>query len=393
MAALLAYYTGDTVAATVPDESGNGFDASGTNLAQGAAPAGVPGGGNAFDFAASGAILSVPLAALPAGDFAISFWLTWNGVAQAATYGCPLRFDAGGNEFELEYHSGTGAWTFGDYGSAGVSAISGAALVVINYTRDYDEYSDRCEIYIDDAATPTSYGQLDLGMTALRFGPGYDTGAPAYDWRSLIDEIAIWDAHLDASARAALLAGGVTFPPAPVVVSFGFRLTLTGAADATTDVVLPVNNITARLRSGSPSYLSVTVPYSDARAAAISDRPNGDLRLDHVAYDSQGNEIITEVVTVAFEVPQPSRGTRNSSIVLVGHRQSTNSNPGSHTVAAKSFQTGGYDHVAVAPGFNPAIKPADQLTTEGKTITIGTVVLQALITRTTFSVETQFIEG
>lgn len=153
-----------------------------------------------------------------------------------------------------------------------------------------------------------------------------------------------------------------------------FLLTLTGAADATTDVVLPVTNVNARLRSGSNSYLQVTVPYTSDHAAAVTARTNGDLQLIYT--DAVGEYA---VVDVALETIQVSRGNQTASIVLTGHRQSTNSTPTSHNVTAQSLQTGTTATTAIIPGYDPAIKPADDVTAEGSTYTLDVIALQAAV--------------
>ena len=159
-------------------------------------------------------------------------------------------------------------------------------------------------------------------------------------------------------------------------------LTLTGSADATTDAVLPVSYVNARLRSGSQSYLQVTIPYTVANAADVTARQNGDLQLTYK--DSSGEHA---VVDVALETIQISRGQQSAAIVLTGHRQSTNSSPTSHTVVPLSFQTGSTATTAIIPGYNPDIKPGDDVTAFGTTYTLNTVSVQAQPT----SVTTQLI--
>lgn len=180
-------------------------------------------------------------------------------------------------------------------------------------------------------------------------------------------------------------------PPvaAPFHVAARYQLILTGAADSTTDVSLPMRNANARLRSGSPSYLSVTVPYTTALAAAISARQNGDLQLNYLAIDSTGEVVATTLCTVDLETIQVSRGINNSSIVLVGHRQTTNSTPTSHDVQPLSVQSGTTSQTMIVPGINPAIAAGDDVTAEGITYTVGTVSIQVA---DRFA-QSQYIEG
>lgn len=170
-----------------------------------------------------------------------------------------------------------------------------------------------------------------------------------------------------------------------MVPSVGVKIfmTLTGAADSTTDVQLPMTNVNARIRSGRDSYLSVTIPYRSDLAAAVAARPNGDLYLTYVdAADTYA------VVNVALETVQPSRAVGGGSIVLTGHRQSTNSSPTSHTDnPAKSLQTGTSASTAIMPGYDPAIKPADTITVAGETYVVDVVSLQAAVG----SIQTQLI--
>ncbi len=174
--------------------------------------------------------------------------------------------------------------------------------------------------------------------------------------------------------------------PAAVVYGQWFYLTLTGGADATTDIMLPCSSINARLRSGAPSYLQVVIPYTADYASAVAARPNGDLRLE---FDDTGET--TTVATVSLETIQESRGIPSGSIVLTGHRQSTNSSPNSHTINVQSLQIGTHSPVAIMPGYNPTIKPADDITAASSTYTVDTVMLQASAQRGGISMQTSYI--
>ncbi len=249
--------------------------------------------------------------------------------------------------------------------------------------------SGQLDIYVDNMTTPvltTSSANTSNNPTAVRF-----------QFSSLLDgacDVSIYDAVLSQGERDSLIAyGGAEEPDEDPEVSLSpatagaFFLTLTGDADSVDDIVLPVSNLTARLRSGSDSYLAVTVPYTLAYAAAVSARPNGDLVLTYV--DAAGAH---EVVDVAFETPQVSRGTSSSSIVLTGHRQSTNSSPGSHEVAASAMQMGSTSTIT-RPGFDPDILPGDDVTAEDSTITANLVTLTASARRGGFNVQTIYSEG
>lgn len=169
-----------------------------------------------------------------------------------------------------------------------------------------------------------------------------------------------------------------------------FRLVLTGAADGTTDITLPLKSLMSRLRSGSPSYLQVSLPYTSVYASAVTARANGDLQLYFVS-DYGSYTLDTLIAEIDLETIQISRGDTNKSILLVGHRQSTNSNPRSFTVTASSLQSGTTAKTAVVPGFHPHIKPGDDITAEEETFTVGLVQFQAGINNGTMSMYTQFV--
>jgi hypothetical protein len=125
----------------------------------------------------------------------------------------------------------------------------------------------------------------------------------------------------------------ITPPPQPTITGYNdkrrqvFFVTLTGAADALPDLVLPCSSASARLRSGSPSYLSVVVPItSPEQAEDIIARPNGNLVLSLLeGYDNPYD--LTELVRVGVDLPRSDQGARSWSMTLVGYRQTTNSVP------------------------------------------------------------------
>lgn len=97
---------------------------------------------------------------------------------------------------------------------------------------------------------------------------------------------------------------------------------LTGAADGTTDIVLPMSSFQARRRSAAPTYLNVVVPtvdYTDEIAA----RPNGTLKIQQ-AYERNGEILQTETIMEAtLDSVSPHKGGENQSTVLIGYGTST----------------------------------------------------------------------
>ena len=98
---------------------------------------------------------------------------------------------------------------------------------------------------------------------------------------------------------------------------------LTGAADGKDDVIIPMTSFQCRLRSGDPTYLSVSVPYTDDYAEYINDRPNGEMIIK-MALIYQGEEMArSEIVRVDLENVSDDEGTKNHTITLTGHKTET----------------------------------------------------------------------
>ncbi len=101
-----------------------------------------------------------------------------------------------------------------------------------------------------------------------------------------------------------------------------FFFTLTGSADATTDVELPITNFYARKVNGNPTYLQVTI-HGHEYAQQIADRLNGDMVLE-MGYQVDGVvSLREEILTVDFDAIQMPKGGSSRSIVLTGYRTHT----------------------------------------------------------------------
>lgn len=97
---------------------------------------------------------------------------------------------------------------------------------------------------------------------------------------------------------------------------------LTGSADGTTDLTLPITSFQARRRSGNPTYLSVVIPTVDY-ASQISARPNGTLKIQQ-AYEQNGVIKQTEtIMETSLDEVNPDKGGTNQSATLVGYSTST----------------------------------------------------------------------
>lgn len=119
----------------------------------------------------------------------------------------------------------------------------------------------------------------------------------------------------------------VTVVWTPVITAVHYTLILTGAADSLPDLVLPMSSFQGRLRSGSPSYLSVVIPAAAQYSDAIDARPNGQLVVSRGDRWTDGLIQVTEIARVNLETIRLDQGARSYSATLSGHRQTTNSAP------------------------------------------------------------------
>lgn len=107
-----------------------------------------------------------------------------------------------------------------------------------------------------------------------------------------------------------------------------YRLTLTGAANGTSDIDLPISSFTLRLRdSTKSSYLSCVVPNVSKYGAEIVARVNGSLVLT----------ADWPLITCPLTDIRKQRGGNRSSTTLTGYTNVSNPVPGSHTIQRASY--------------------------------------------------------
>ena len=132
-----------------------------------------------------------------------------------------------------------------------------------------------------------------------------------------------------------------------------FFCTLTGSANNTTDIVIPIKSFYARKVSGDPSYLQVAV-HGFEYAGQISDRQNGDLIISS-GYEVNGEIfLLEEIMSVELELIQMPEGGQNRSILLSGYR---NVNYSENLITLKrenaSYISTSYRFVYIDPFINP----------------------------------------
>jgi len=102
-----------------------------------------------------------------------------------------------------------------------------------------------------------------------------------------------------------------------------FYFSLTGVADGTTDVEIPIASFQARKRTAEATYLSVVIKDYGNYAAAVAARPNGDMVIE-LAYVLDGEESIREeILRAELEDIALYEGPESRSIVLTGHKTQT----------------------------------------------------------------------
>lgn len=131
----------------------------------------------------------------------------------------------------------------------------------------------------------------------------------------------IWSVQVDKLATAKLI----------------YRCILTGAADGTTDLTLPMKSFQARLRDGDPSYLSCIIPDSITYATLVAARPNGEIIIYSGYLFDDGTEQLEEIIRADYESLQINRGANSDSLTVSGHKTITSSSPKEWTVTGISF--------------------------------------------------------
>ena len=105
-------------------------------------------------------------------------------------------------------------------------------------------------------------------------------------------------------------------------ITYLYYFVLTGDADGTTDVTIPISSWQARRKSGAPTYLSVVAPGTSYQSQ-IEARTNGTMKVN-LAYVVDAVEQYRETVCEAdYEYMRVDEGGRNQSITLTGHKTET----------------------------------------------------------------------
>jgi hypothetical protein len=182
---------------------------------------------------------------------------------------------------------------------------------------------------------------------------------------------------VDAPVAALELAGHtpspIWTPPANVAWTTVYRCTLTGTADALDDLVLPIESYQARLRSGTPSFVSVVVPDGTTYAAAIAARANGELVIERGIRFATGDEQLVELCRVDLETIASARGGRNWSVTLSGHATSTTTVPKEITLQGASYLSSGSGARRIRAALDLNLRPGDTAVSGSESLVVGLI--------------------
>ena len=159
----------------------------------------------------------------------------------------------------------------------------------------------------------------------------------------------------------------VEFPPVEIYKCF-----VTG----TPDLEVPISTFQSRLRSGTPSYLQVTVPNAAAYIDDIQARTSGEIVVRKYLRRDVGLTNSTELARVAFDSLAYDRGANNWTITMSGNKTTTNTATKTvalSSVSGVSLQADGKRRARGGVDFYA--RPGDTVTWDGNTMTAGLITI------------------
>lgn len=150
-----------------------------------------------------------------------------------------------------------------------------------------------------------------------------------------------------------------------------YEFTLTGAADSTTDVIIPISSFQARRRQDTPDYLAVVLPNEDYADEIIA-RTNGTLVIEAVALVDDVETLREVIATANFETIRTTRGARSRSVTLTGYKSNSHTNKlvVLHNASEYSLDNG---KITVTTDVDFYLNPGDTVSVEETTFTAGQV--------------------
>jgi hypothetical protein len=210
---------------------------------------------------------------------------------------------------------------------------------------------------------------LEWGFEWLMYPPSQETGLGF----SLIVQLTQWFADLDETlglaAQIECLNLSALLRENDVIRKY--ELVLTGAADSTDDITLPISSIQGRLRSGTPSYLSVQIPSYNFIEEIIA-RANGEMQIWGVFEIGTGDQIRQIISSADLDDIRSDRGGKNNTITLAGHRTQTFANKTTVlTNVSEIGQSGGKKSAVADVDFY--LRPGDTVIANGESFVVGLV--------------------
>lgn len=153
---------------------------------------------------------------------------------------------------------------------------------------------------------------------------------------------------------------------------------------------IPMANFSGQFRSGSPSYLQVSIPDAGTHAATIqayAALDNVEMVIDAGYLYSDGDYQTQEIARVTLRNIRYDYGSRSSSVSLDGTDTRTNPSPKAVTLTGSSYlniDTDGRLRYRVRPDFS--VRPGDTVTVDGDTFTAGEISWQVNSTSATMEV-------
>lgn len=153
---------------------------------------------------------------------------------------------------------------------------------------------------------------------------------------------------------------------------------------------IPMANFSGQFRSGSPSYLQVSIPDAGTHAATIqayAALDNVDMVIDAGYLYSDGDYQTQEIARVTLRNIRYDYGSRSSSVSLDGTDTRTNPSPKAVTLTGSSYlniDTDGRLRYRVRPDFS--VRPGDTVTVDGDTFVASEISWQVNSTSATMEV-------
>ena len=258
----------------------------------------------------------------------------------------------------------------------------GTANLIICRSREYSDTVLRPKLVID-YSVPISY--------LMQLGQRYALNAYSLNQESLNQRYALVAPSgpypTSLNQRYALVAPSGPYPTtlnqryiyngyptrATIVSAVIYTLTLTGAPDGLSDIILPMSSFQSRLKDGDPSWLSAIVPNGRQYSDSVNTRPNGELIITRIGTKEDGSQESVEIARVNLERIRTDEGGRSSGITLSGHKTTSGGTPKGIDLVDASYKAvyQGKRHVRTRMDSN--VVPGDQANMAGEVFTIGVI--------------------